>query len=457
MTTMARSDESAFVGPATEVSGIPTTASASRVVALWSGGHAACDLPSSGTLVLGRSPDADLVLDHPSVSRKHATLVVDGRRGGTLTLEDHGSSNGTFVDGQKLESGGSAAIRPGSVIELGAVMVVVHAPAGSSADAPDAEPPSLVLADPAMDEVFRLVEVVAKSKLTVLFIGETGVGKEVLASRVHAASSRAEKPFLKINCAALVESLLESELFGHERGAFTGAVQTKVGLVENANGGTLFLDEVGELSLATQAKLLRLLEDGAVTRVGGARPIPVDVRFVCATNRSLKAMVEDGTFRRDLYFRLDGLTILVPPLRERRSAIEPLAQRFLLEASESSGERVKALSREAVLRLVAHSWPGNVRELKNVIARSVLFCKGDTLLESDLRIEAEHPFTEALEPGNPGASVDSAKKRRVLDALEKSKWNQTRAAALLGVSRRTLHNWLVELDIPRARATKDPA
>jgi two-component system, NtrC family, response regulator AtoC len=421
----------------TEIQGIARASrDALRVIAMWSGAHVARDVPDEGAIVIGRAPDVDLLIDHPSVSRRHATLHIEG---GAIRIEDHGSANGTFVDGSKLEAGSAVPIGPGTVVELGAAMIVLR---GRVPTATTAEPD----VDPTMAEVYELIDVVAQSKLTVLLVGETGVGKEVLAARVHAGSPRADKPFLKLNCAALVENLLESELFGHERGAFTGAAQAKVGLAEAAQGGTLFLDEVGELTPALQAKLLRLLENGEITRVGGVRAIPVDVRFVCATNRSLPEMVEKGTFRNDLYFRLDGLTITVPPLRERRAEIRSLAEQFVKEASE--GRTPPALSPDAIERLLSHDWPGNVRELKNVIARSVLFCRGDKLVAADLRIE-----TDAPRSARSVAPADD-RRQRVLDALEKSRWNQSRAAELLGVSRRTLHNWLDELGIPRARGRK---
>jgi transcriptional regulator with GAF, ATPase, and Fis domain len=414
-----------------------------RAVAMWSGGHVVRDLPAAGSIVLGRSDEADLVLDHPSVSRRHATITI----GEQLTIEDHGSANGTWVGGVKLEPGSVMRIAPGIAVEIGSVMVVVRGAVAGKREVAAKAKDDAVIADPAMYEVNELVEVVANSKLTVLLHGETGVGKEVIAARIHMLSPRKDKPFLKLNCAALVENLLESELFGHEKGAFTGAVASKPGLAEAADGGTLFLDEVGELSLATQAKLLRLLESGEVTRVGALKATPVDVRFVCATNRGLPEMVERGTFRQDLYFRLDGLTIHVPPLRQRPGEIEPLARRFLAEAAANAGRTAPAISEEALDVLARHDWPGNVRELRNVIARSLLFCKGAILQAADVRIER----TRSENPAPPPADD---KQKRVLDALEKSLWNQTRAAALLGISRRTLHNWLDELGIPRARGGK---
>jgi two-component system, NtrC family, response regulator AtoC len=411
-----------------------------RIVGMWSGGHVVLDVPPSGTLVVGRGEGADLALDVSSISRRHATILLEP----PPRIRDEASANGTWVDGQRLAPGEVAALRPGSVVELGAATLVFVATPDLDGGEPRSES---VVVDAAMRRVHELVDVVAKSKLTVLLLGETGVGKEMLAARVHAHSSRADKPFSKLNCAALVESLLESELFGHERGAFTGATQTKAGLVEATDGGTLFLDEVGELTLATQAKLLRVLENGEVVRVGATKATPVDVRWVCATNRNLREMVAAGRFREDLYFRLDGMTIQVPPLRERRADIAPLARRFLEEAARAAGRPVPELGEDAIEALVAHPWRGNVRELRNVVTRSQLFCQETTLRARHLLLSEDAP------PSIPPAPASGGDRRaRVLDALEKTGWNRTQAAKLLGVSRRTLHTWLLDLGIPSARS-----
>jgi len=316
-----------------------------------------------------------------------------------------------------------------------------------------------------MPAVLSLVDRVARSSMSVILLGETGVGKEVLATRVHERSLRAGVSFVKVNCAALVESLLEAELFGHERGAFTGAVHAKEGLLEHADGGTLFLDELGEMPLTTQAKLLRVLESGEVVRVGGVRPRRIDVRFVAATNRDLRELVAAGRFREDLFFRLDGVSIHVPPLRARKDEIVSLARSFAAQASEA-GERTIELSAAAEAVLLEHAWPGNIRELRNVIKRSVLLCPGDVLEAEDLHLEAlgatppegvraVGSVSTAILPPPPYDPRDG-ERRRIADALARCVGNQTRAARLLGISRRTLVNRLDELGFERPRKGHAP-
>jgi DNA-binding NtrC family response regulator len=429
-----------------------------RLVAMWPHGMVVRDLPSSGTLVLGRGDAAHVLLDHTSVSRRHATLTL----GETLILEDLGSSNGTFVDGRRLAPNTPTPIRPGMLVEVGSVLVALRTGGPRPVHRATADRGDVIVLDPAMERVHELVEVVGKSNISVLLLGETGVGKEVLASRVHAASPRAGKPFLKINCAALVETLLEAELFGYERGAFTGAVTTKAGLLEGADGGTLFLDEVGELPLATQAKLLRVLESGEVTRVGGVKPRKVDVRFVAATNRDLKKQIAEGRFRQDLYYRLEGLAITVPPLRERLREIPELAHAFLSRACAEHGRAPMSFSEAAAQRLLEYRWPGNVRELKNVISRSALLCRRATIEPEDLRfdsmgasavaaISAAGPSRTGGWAPPPTCSVPIEEQRRVLQALELCAGNQTRAAKLLGISRGTLLSRLDAMGVPRPR------
>ena len=242
--------------------------------------------------------------------------------------------------------------------------------------------------DAVMDRVYKLAERAAAGTINVLIVGETGVGKEVLAEAVHRMSPRAEKAFLCLNCASLSEHLLESELFGHERGAFTGASEAKPGLLETAPGGTVFLDEIGEMPLLLQAKLLRVLETRLVTRVGGLKPKAIDVRFVAATNRNLEEEVAAGRFRRDLYFRLNGMTLHIPPLRARRGEIAPLAALFLRQFSEPLGQRRARPLRRGAAHARAYVWPGNVRELRNMMERAVLLCTGDEILPEHLLIES---------------------------------------------------------------------
>ena len=424
-----------------------------RLVATWNGGMLVHDLPERGSLTLGRGADADICIEHTSVSRRHATLVLDD----TIRVLDLGSSNGTWVEGARLPAKGSAQLRPGGLIEIGSVLVMVQPAQSTTSKASTPDPRGPVVVDPNMQRVHELVDLVAKSKLSVILLGETGVGKEVLATRTHQQSPRADKTFVKVNCAALVESLLEAELFGYERGAFTGADRAKAGLLEEASDGTLFLDEVGELPLTTQAKLLRVLESGEVMRVGAVKPQAVRVRFVCATNRDLKELVASGKFRQDLFFRLDGMSIRIPPLRERITEIAPLARAFVAQAC-TDGERPRlSLSDEAVARLLTHAWPGNVRELKNVIERSVVLCQGDVIRPEELRFDALGGEVEAAMPAarQSAEAIAESQRTRIVDALTACKGNQTQAAKLLGISRRTLLHRLDALGVARPRKRDD--
>jgi two-component system response regulator AtoC len=314
-------------------------------------------------------------------------------------------------------------------------------------------PPSaqgaFVVRDPAMHRLHQLARQVAVGTISVLILGETGAGKEVLAQTIHEASKRAGRPFLRLNCAAFNETLIESELFGHERGAFTGAVQAKPGLLETAEGGTVFLDELGELSPATQAKLLRVIETREVTRVGGLKPRSIDVRFVAATNKNLEEEIEQKRFRRDLYFRLNGVILTLPPLRERVSEIEELSLRFAREVAEQLGKPCPTFDQEAMSALRSYAWPGNIRELRNTIERAVLLCDGATIESRDLPTERMAPGQRlSTQPPEVGAKSE---RDRILQALRDCAGNQSRAAKLLGVSRRTLVNRLDEFDIERPR------
>jgi two-component system response regulator AtoC len=319
---------------------------------------------------------------------------------------------------------------------------------GASRDNRDA----LVVHDPNGDALSDLVVGLAQSDLTILIRGETGVGKEILAHALHAVSGRSG-PLIGINCAALPESLLESELFGHERGAFTGAVQARIGLFEAAAGGTLFLDEVGDMPLAVQAKLLRSIESRQVLRLGGRQAFHVDVRFIAATHRDLRVDVASGALRRDLYFRLNGITLTIPPLRERRSAIGRLAVEFVAASATRRGRRAPGLSVSAVAALVNHDWPGNVRELKTVMERAVLLCRGEVI--DDGHIVLDPPLDDpgrGLGPIAARRAISSGERDRIIEALAQCDGNQSRAAKLLGMSRATLAHKLAVHRIPRPRA-----
>ena len=331
---------------------------------------------------------------------------------------------------------------------------------------------SAIVRDPRLREIYADACKAAQADITVLILGETGVGKELLARAIHAASRRASGPFLAINCGALSQSLLESELFGSEKGAYTGATQSRPGLFESANGGTVLLDEVGELPPTTQVKLLRVIEEGAVLRVGARSPRPLDVRFVAATNRDLAAEVAAGNFRDDLYFRLNGLSLTVPPLRERAGEIECLARLFVAVSSTQLGRPGPSdISREAMTLLRCHAWPGNVRELRNVMARAVVLCGSGSIGVEHLpeTLREQRPVTPRrvlapsdapalvppqvveVEPLEFQAKLKSLERLRIIEALRRSAGNQTRAAELLGISRRTLVARLTEFDLPRPR------
>ena len=320
----------------------------------------------------------------------------------------------------------------------------------------------------AMQRLLKLAERIAVGTLPVLILGETGSGKDVLAQRIHAISPRAAKAFLSLNCAALSESLLESELFGHERGAFTGAIAAKPGLFETAEGGSVFLDELGELPMTIQVKLLRVIETRQVLRVGGLKPRPIDVRFLSATNRNLEEEVSRGTFRQDLFFRLNGISLYVPPLRERVQEIRGLAESFLVQAGRAlaRGEPPR-ISAEAMTLLERYSWPGNIRELRNVIDRAVLLCTGATILPEHLPLEKMKATLTATQSPRPeeGATtrggtvpikseIEALERQRILDALKECAGNQTKAAKLLGMSRRTLLHRLDTYGIARPRKAK---
>jgi DNA-binding NtrC family response regulator len=537
-------------------------------------------LPGAGSILIGRSSEAEVRVSDPSVSRRHAIIHAGTR----LELEDLGSANGVAIGGTKLEPKGRAPIEVGSVISLGSVLAVVQrtgsAPrprrvwshghfegrvedecaraerlgssfavlrvrVGDSARAEEVISASLrpgdvlatygpgefeaLLTDAQPDEAVRMasaaasalrragIEVragvvcfprdgrtpddllakaaeairaslpesargqrpilgsalrqlegviarVARGNINVIVTGETGVGKELVAELVHSASPRATKPLVRLNCASFSETLLASELFGHERGAFTGADRAKPGLLETADGGTVFLDEIGELPMSIQPKLLRVLEEKVVTRVGGLKGRPIDVRFVAATNRDLEMEVAQGRFRRDLYFRLSGFQLRIDPLRERRDDILPIAQEFLKHAAAVAGVTpVPRLAPETVECLVGYTWPGNVRELRNVIDRAVLLCTDGVItpehLPTDKMRQRVALFTPAASPDGQGAdpliaALAEREKQSFVDALARCGGNQTQAARLLGVSRGTFLTRMNAYGIARPRKSR---
>jgi two-component system, NtrC family, response regulator AtoC len=543
------------------------------------GGATMHALPALDEIDIGRSSSCDLVLDHPSVSRRHATLHTR-----PLAIMDVGSRNGTRLRGQALAAGVTTPFSLGEAIAIGEVTVLiqplrvapaelrgatkqtsdalmrqldierarsarsgspfayvrVHVERGNVAQEqlratlrvtdviasargayqlllPDTSAQQLVgalsrvrrlVADcgatariaaarypfdgttpeallarvweqldaPAeateMDAVRALIAQVAASDVSVLITGETGVGKELCAEMIHRQSPRAGRPFVKLNCSAITESLLESELFGHERGAFTGAINSSQGLLESGNGGTVFLDEIGELSLPAQSKLLRVLEERVVRRVGSTVGRELDVRFVCATNRSLRDEVDARAFRGDLYYRIEGVTIAIPPLRERVGEIAALARAFVARRGASVSS---ALTPEVLDALRAHSWPGNIRELRNTIERALVLADGEPLMPEHLSLDGPRPRRSSI-PTMPAPRVSSSditippplaphdtgdrrlsdtiaevERQRILDALERCEGNQTRAARMLGISRNTLLARLDAYGLPRPR------
>ena len=289
-----------------------------------------------------------------------------------------------------------------------------------------------------MQEVLSLVRRVAGSDATVLIRGESGTGKELIARAIHHASPRAAGPLVAVNCAALPEGLLESELFGHEKGAFTGAAASRKGRFELADGGSIFLDEIGDLPLHLQVKLLRVLQERQFERVGGTRTIPVNVRVLAATHRSLEALVREGRFRDDLYYRINVVTLLLPPLRERREDLPPLIEHFLTRFAGKNGKTIRGLTREARDALLRYDYPGNVRELENLIERAVVLTRDEVIGKSDLPLTLDEQTAESDAPAGLVAAAEGLERRMIRDALSRAGGVQTRAAELLGISERVL-------------------
>lgn len=302
----------------------------------------------------------------------------------------------------------------------------------------------VVTTAPEMIKVCRFIEKVAPNDVTVLLLGESGTGKELLAKAVHELSNRSGKPFAAINCAAIPETLLESELFGHEKGAFTGAVKQTKGKIELADGGTLFLDEIGDVPLPLQVKLLRFLQERVIERIGGRQEISVDVRIVCATNQNLEELMASGQFREDLFYRLSEIVVDIPPLRDRAGDPEVLAHAFLAKFNTEQGRNVRGFSAAALTALVEHEWPGNVRELENRVKRSVIMSDGKRVTPVDLDLAEPETIPEVL---NLAQAREEAERREIPRALSRVEGNITRAAKLLGVSRPTLYDLLRHHDI----------
>ena len=296
-----------------------------------------------------------------------------------------------------------------------------------------------------MQEILKIAESVAASRATILIQGESGTGKELLARFIHAKSNRAQSRFLALNCAAVPENLLESELFGYEKGAFTGADQRKIGKFELANQSTFLLDEIGELPLALQAKILRVIQEGEVERLGGSHPIKVNVRLIAATNKNLSELVKNGQFREDLFYRLNVIPLEIPALRERPKDIAFLSRLFLETSCNQNGFPIKSLTKESEDKLLSWDWPGNIRELQNVIERSVLLTKNTQLSANDILITNYVP--QKIKSLNAGMTVSEAEKILILNTLDHTNQNRTQAAQLLGISIRTLRNKINEYKV----------
>ncbi len=310
----------------------------------------------------------------------------------------------------------------------------------------------IITTDRRMRELIQLAKTVAQSKATVLIQGESGTGKELMASLIHENSSRASRPFVALNCAAIPENLLESELFGYERGAFTGAVTSKAGKFEFANGGTILLDEISEMDIRLQAKLLRVIQEGEVDRIGGRKPIPVDVRIVATTNRNLTECVKEGSFREDLFYRLNVVNLTLPPLRERIGDVRVLAEHFMRTYADRNMKPISAISEEAVSLMNSHSWPGNIRELENVVERAVITALDGVIEARDIVVDRREagesmeadPAAQEAQAWTPGRTLDDIERSVIIEALKYHQGNRTHTARALGISIRTLRNKLAD-------------
>jgi Nif-specific regulatory protein len=427
-------------------------------------GRSVTPLVPGQRIAIGRAPTNIVVIHDEQASRFHAE-VFSGSRG--WMVRDLQSRNSTQVNGRAITA--DHLLAAGDTITIGHAMLVFSAGDTPTAQTVSAEQPAPPVAPPAapasrrpLDEVFLMVGRsaatqaireqigrVAGTKATVLVRGESGSGKELVGHAVHDASDRRGGPFVCLNCAALSETLLESELFGHEKGAFTGATDRKIGKFEAAHGGTLVLDEIGEMSPAIQAKFLRVLEGHPFERVGGSSRVQVDVRVVAATNRDLEAAVTAGIFRRDLYFRLKVVEILVPPLRRRPEDIAVLATHFLERFAAETGRRLRGFTPAATEALEGYRWPGNIRELRNCVERAVVLAQREWIDVDDLAL-SQLPVAgdtgkvpQSAGPFTP-MSIDEMERRHVLATLEAVGGNKTKAAAILGIERSTLDRKLAK-------------
>jgi len=409
-------------------------------------------------VVVGRDPTVDVVVPDASVSKRHACLTFDGNH--NVSVEDLGSTNGTICKGHKIQKDKPITVTHGAEIYFGALLGIIHIPdaqvvANSREETAktDALEGDIIADAPAMKRALDDVEQFARASATVVITGETGTGKDEIAKLIHRSSARSDKPFVVLNCAAIASHLLESTLFGHEKGAFTGAFTQKKGYFEDADGGTLLLDEIGELSPDAQKALLRVLETGKITRVGSVREIPVDVRVIAATWRDLKKMCEQGKFRWDLYHRICVLTIDLPPLRERQEDLAKLVGRFLQRANKSNGRAVKGIEDDALRTLMAYRWPGNIRELRNWIDRAVVVTRSEKITTADLPAHIEgKPEVKRNLPENLEKYIEALEKEFILEALRQTGGDTAEAARRVGMDLRTLQRRMKKYGIvPKPR------
>jgi DNA-binding NtrC family response regulator len=392
--------------------------------------------PLHDSFNIGSDEDNDLVLEDAFVSQFHCRI---SSRSGRWFIADLGSTNGTEVNGLKVKEGelpSPASIKIGKALltfESGAKEETRPKASSSSKDVFH----GMIAESGEMQRLFDLIARVADAREPALIIGESGCGKELVARALHDHSSRARRPFLALNCSAFTSSLIESELFGHDKGAFTGALHDKEGAFEATDGGTLFLDEIGELPLELQPKLLRVLESSTVRRVGGTRETKIDTRIVAATHRNLEELVDMGEFREDLFHRLFVLSIRIPPLRDRREDILPLARHFL---RAQAPERKLGLDEQAERALLEHDWPGNIRELRNIIVRSILMTDGPLIRSGDLEFSKTAFSSQTRDARGSVRLIESEDRQKMIEALEKTDGNRAEAARILGVSKSTFHD-----------------
>lgn len=382
---------------------------------------------------IGTLPENDLALADATVSRRHA--VIEETPNGYV-LRDLDSTNGTFVDGVRIREG---YLSPGAIIRLGHTEIS-FSPLEERIENLKSEADhfgELIGSSTPLREVYGILERIALTDVTVLLEGETGTGKELAARAVHSRSRRAKGPFVVIDCGAVAPNLIESELFGHEKGAFTDAVRARQGAFELADKGTVFLDEIGELSQELQPKLLRALDQREAKRIGADKPIPFNVRIIAATNRDLEKEVKAGRFREDLYYRLSVVRIHMPPLRKRKEDIETISAHLLTAISADIGKKISGLSPEAEAALRAYAWPGNVRELRNVLGRAAALCDGSRIEARDL-VLSPGSKTDTLEELG-GKTLEEIEKAAIHATLRSVSGNKTEAAKMLGIAYSTLY------------------